>query len=101
MPLSAAKPARSACIISHVAVQQFVAARGGQISHVAGNDVARVWPSGILVRVVIGPHAVVDSPPGKHLAAHVIIEEGRINLLGEIFTSATGSSAPFPHGDGV
>src|SRR5687767_2240245 len=41
-------------------------------------------PGRILMRIVIGPHAVVDAPPGKHFAADMIVEEGRENLFGKI-----------------
>ncbi len=52
--------------------------------HIALDDRAGVRPSGILMRIIVGPHAVVHAPPGEHLAADQVVKKSRVNLLGEI-----------------
>ena len=53
--------------------------------HVARNDVAGVRPGRVLVRIVVGPHAVVAAPPGEQPPADMVIEESRVDLSLEIF----------------
>ena len=48
--------------------------------HVAIDHIARIRPGGILVWIVIGPHAIVDPPPGKQLATDVVVENGGVDL---------------------
>src|SRR5690242_16428687 len=71
--------------LAHVGVQQLVPARRWQIGHVTCDHVAGVRPSRILMRVIVRPHAVVDTPPGKHLAADDVVKKRRVDLLGKIF----------------
>src|SRR5437773_7218148 len=56
------------------------------MTHVASDDVPRIRPGRVLMRIVVGPHAVVSTPPREQPPAHVIVEERRIDLRLEVFT---------------
>src|SRR5713226_6562233 len=42
---------------------KFSAQRGGEVAQVPGDNLARIGPSRIAVREVVGLHAVIGSPP--------------------------------------
>src|SRR5688572_624745 len=42
-------------------------------------------PSGVAVRKIVGPHAVVLPPPRENMTANRVIEESCIDLLVEVF----------------
>src|SRR5918994_895610 len=42
-------------------------------------------PCGVAMRKIVGPHAVVLTPPRQNMTAHGVIEERRIDLVVEVF----------------
>ena len=42
-------------------------------------------PSGVAMRKIIGPHAVVLTPPRQNVTADGVIEECRVDLVVEVF----------------
>src|SRR6266550_2790347 len=55
------------------------------MAHVTRDNVAGVRPGRVLVRIIIGPHAIVATPPGEQPSADIVIEESRVDLPLEIF----------------
>src|ERR1043166_6380374 len=56
------------------------------MAHIARNNVAGIWPGGVLVRIIVRPHAVIGAPPGEKPPADMIVKERRVHLAVKIFT---------------
>ena len=65
------------------------------MTHVASDDITRIRPGRILVRIVVRPHAVVTTPPREQTPSHVIIKKCRVYLLVEVFAGR------FTYGEGT
>src|SRR5687767_3912892 len=55
-------------------------------------------PGSVAVRKVVGPHAVVLTPPRENMTADGVIEESRVDLVVEVFTGKFFDEQPLPLG---
>src|SRR5882762_4553692 len=54
------------------------------MTQVARDDVPRVRPGRVRVRIVVRPHAVVDTPPIETVASYGVVEERAVDLAVEV-----------------
>jgi hypothetical protein len=64
---------------------QFSTQPGGEIAQVPGYDLAGMGPGRVAVGEVVGPHAVVGSPPRQDMAPDSVVKESGVDLAVEIF----------------
>jgi len=62
------------------------AQRSREIAQIPGDNLTGIGPGRVAVREIIGPHAVVGSPPRQDMAADGVVEESRVDLVVEVFT---------------
>ena len=57
----------------------------GKLPQIAGDNLTRIGPGRVAVREVVGPHAVVFTPPRQDMTADSIVEESGVDLVvGEV-----------------
>src|SRR6187397_3018689 len=55
-------------------------------------------PGSVAVRKIVGPHAVVLTPPRQNMTADGIIEESRVDLVVEVFARTFFDEQPLSLG---
>src|SRR6266849_4737018 len=70
--------------VDDVATDELFAILGGELAEVAGDDVARVRPGGVLVRVVARPHEQVGAEVGQGERPNRVVEEGQAQLAAHV-----------------
>jgi hypothetical protein len=73
-----------------VFAHEFGANVGREGAEIAGYDFAGFGPGGVAVRKVVGPHAVILTPPRQDMTADGVVKERGVDLFMKVFARRLG-----------